>query len=47
MTDADPTIPAHRLNLLKGFSAAAVVVMIWSGFNIVSRLGGRSPAYAL
>src|SRR3569832_813338 len=43
MTDADPTIPAHRLNLLKGFSAAAVVVMIWSGFNIVSRLGGRSP----
>jgi len=43
MSDADLTIPVHRLHLLKGFAAAVVVVMIWSGFNIVSRLGGRSP----
>lgn len=26
----------------KGYAAAALVVVIWSGFNIVSRLGGRS-----
>lgn len=26
----------------KGYAAAAVVVMIWSGFNIVSRFGGKS-----
>ena len=27
---------------LKGYLAAATVVVFWSGFNIVSRLGGRS-----
>jgi drug/metabolite transporter (DMT)-like permease len=43
MTDADLPIPVHRLHLLRGFAAAAAVVMVWSGFNIVSRLGGRSP----
>jgi drug/metabolite transporter (DMT)-like permease len=26
-----------------GFIAAGIVVVCWSGFNIVSRLGGRSP----
>jgi drug/metabolite transporter (DMT)-like permease len=29
-------------SVLKGFLAAAIVVGFWSGFNIVSRLGGRS-----
>ena len=43
MTDADIPIPVHRLHLLKGFAAAAAVIVVWSGFNIVSRLGGRSP----
>lgn len=43
MTGEDIPIPDYRLHLLKGFAAAAVVVVIWSGFNIVSRLGGRSP----
>lgn len=32
-----------RVHLLRGFAAAAAVVVIWSGFNIVSRIGGRSP----
>ncbi len=27
---------------LRGFAAAAIVVIFWSGFNIVSRMGGRS-----
>lgn len=27
---------------MKGYAAAAIVVLFWSGFNIVSRLGGRS-----
>ena len=31
-----------RRQMWSGFSAAAVVVVLWSGFNIVSRLGGRS-----
>lgn len=43
MTDEGHPIPTHRLHLFKGFAAAAAVIMIWSGFNIVSRLGGRSP----
>lgn len=43
MTDEDMPHPDDRLQLLKGFAAAAVVVMVWSGFNLVSRLGGRSP----
>src|SRR3569832_2462780 len=43
MTDADPTIPAHRLNLLKGFSAAAVVVMIWSRIKIISQQNKHNP----
>lgn len=34
---------AHlRRQTLSGFAAAGVVVIFWSGFNIVSRLGGRS-----
>jgi len=36
-------VPAHPRHLIKGFAAAAAVVVVWSGFNIVSRLGGRSP----
>ncbi len=43
MTDEGHPIPTHRPNLFKGFAAAAAVIVIWSGFNIVSRLGGRSP----
>ena len=43
MTDADTLTPARRLRLYKGFAAAAAVIVVWSGFNIVSRMGGRSP----
>ena len=43
MTDEAPPDPDHRLLLFKGFAAAAAVVVVWSGFNIVSRMGGRSP----
>ncbi len=43
MTDATLPVPDHRQHLLKGFAAAAAVIVIWSGFNIVSRMGGRSP----
>lgn len=43
MTDASPPAPLHRIQLLKGFAAAGAVIVVWSGFNIVSRLGGRSP----
>ena len=43
MTDEGHPIPTHRPNLFKGFAAAAAVIVIWSGFNIISRLGGRSP----
>jgi len=43
MTKEAPPAPAHRFHLFKGFAAAAAVVVVWSGFNIVSRLGGRSP----
>lgn len=43
MTDEALPVPDPRLDLLKGFAAAAAVVLVWSGFNIVSRLGGRSP----
>jgi len=32
-----------REGVRAGFLAAGVVVLCWSGFNIVSRLGGRSP----
>ena len=28
--------------VIKGYAAAAIVVLFWSGFNIVSRLAGRS-----
>lgn len=31
---------------LRGFAAAMVVVLCWSGFNIVSRLGGKSALTA-
>lgn len=42
---ADEGLPdsVHPAHLGWGFAAAAAVVVIWSGFNIVSRLGGRSP----
>jgi drug/metabolite transporter (DMT)-like permease len=43
MADEGISIPEHRFHLLKGFAAAAAVIVVWSGFNIVSRLGGRSP----
>src|SRR5574340_1606353 len=43
MTAEALPVPAHRRQLFKGFAAAAAVVVVWSGFNIVSRLGGRSP----
>lgn len=33
---------ASRRQALLGFGAAGLVVVFWSGFNIVSRLGGRS-----
>jgi len=42
MTAAAPSVPDHRRQLLKGFAAALAVVVVWSGFNIVSRLGGKS-----
>jgi drug/metabolite transporter (DMT)-like permease len=47
MADVDTlTASQARLHLRRqtwsGFAAAAVVVVFWSGFNIVSRLGGRS-----
>ncbi|HQT01247.1 MAG: EamA family transporter [Hydrogenophilales bacterium 16-64-46] len=32
-----------RPRLFSGFAAIAAVIVVWSGFNIVSRLGGRSP----
>jgi drug/metabolite transporter (DMT)-like permease len=35
-----------RRAVFKGFLAAAIVVCFWSGFNIVSRLGGRSELTA-
>lgn len=31
-----------RTRLIYGFLSAGLVVLIWSGFNIVSRMGGRS-----
>ncbi len=43
MTAEALPVRAHRSQLFKGFAAAAAVVVVWSGFNIVSRLGGRSP----
>jgi drug/metabolite transporter (DMT)-like permease len=42
MTDDDIPVADYRLQLLKGFAAAAAVIVVWSGFNIVSRMGGRS-----
>lgn len=33
---------SERSTLLRGYAAAGLVVACWSGFNIVSRLGGRS-----
>ena len=33
---------AARRQTLLGFAAAATIAVIWSGFNIVSRMGGRS-----
>ena len=48
MTSEDPSRPAAALQasqdgIRAGFLAAGIVVVCWSGFNIVSRLGDRSP----
>jgi drug/metabolite transporter (DMT)-like permease len=40
--DAMARTPEESRQIAKGFAAAATVVVFWSGFNIVSRLGGRS-----
>jgi drug/metabolite transporter (DMT)-like permease len=40
-TERDPNAP-HSTSRTKGFIAAGAVVICWSGFNIVSRMGGRS-----
>lgn len=37
----DPNKPRYR-SVTKGFIAALAVVICWSGFNIVSRMGGRN-----
>jgi drug/metabolite transporter (DMT)-like permease len=50
MTKHEEAVKGHDLGgrsdnfktTLLGFAAAGAVVMFWSGFNIVSRLGGRS-----
>ena len=33
----------ERKRIVRGFAAATLVMVIWCGFNIVSRYGGRSP----
>ena len=43
MADDSHARAVYRAAFLKGLAAAAAVVVIWSGFNIVSRLGARSP----
>lgn len=43
MTAEALPVPVYRHPLFKGFAAVAAVIVIWSGFNIMSRLGGRSP----
>ena len=43
MTAEALPVPLYRHPLFKGFAAIAAVIVIWSGFNIMSRLGGRSP----
>ncbi len=41
---AQPEVPGQdAASVRQGFIAAGVLVLCWSGFNIVSRLGGRSP----
>jgi len=40
--ESHPSSPEQKRKILKGFGAAILVVGFWSGFNIVSRLGGRS-----
>ncbi len=37
------TTTTDQRAIRRGFVAAGIVVVCWSGFNIVSRLGGRSP----
>lgn len=39
----NPPRSLSRHPLFKGVAAIAAVIVIWSGFNIMSRLGGRSP----
>ncbi len=41
MTNKAP-IDEQRRNTVRGFMAAGCVVLFWSGFNIVSRMGGKS-----
>ena len=40
--ESSARVQDERRKIFKGFAAAAMVVLCWSGFNIVSRLGGRS-----
>jgi drug/metabolite transporter (DMT)-like permease len=42
ITPTEPRSDPATSGLWLGFAAMGVVVMCWSGFNIVSRLGGRS-----
>lgn len=37
-----PDTATARSDIIKGFLAAGGVVLVWSGFNIVSRMGGKS-----
>ena len=43
MAEEGIPISAQGSHLVNGFAAAVAVVVVWSGFNIISRLGGRSP----
>ena len=42
-TPAGATGTPGAIDVRRGFLAAGVVVVCWSGFNIVSRMGGKSP----
>lgn len=41
MTEAEEK-EQQRRNLVRGFIAAGCAVLVWSGFNIISRMGGKS-----
>jgi drug/metabolite transporter (DMT)-like permease len=42
LPDGNAITSRQRQLTIRGFAAAGTVVVFWSGFNIVSRLGGRS-----